>query len=257
MLKNPTILIPLLVLFGCLPPPHAWPEYRVDSGDAGIDTSGGPGDDTAIPILERFSIEFDANGHLSIPSSDLVSGGSFYTNEDFTIEFWAWFADVDLSIARTLVSFGNDSAWRVGTDAGDLVFQAKGLEIRGSAPQAGWHHVAVVKEIGPPGEIRMYVDGSLFSEVLPFSESFSVPEDDVLHVARAHGFGSSWESAMDELRFSNQALYAGATINSLDALDLSPWLGVWHFSQDLANALNPDREAAGSGYTFNPSDPFP
>ena len=259
MLTNPTILILALGLFGCLPPPHAWPEADEATGGGDVDTASDSGDDTATPTLACSSIEFGPSGHLSIESGDLGESRSFYTNEDFTIEFYAWFPDIDLSVDRALVSYGNQPSWSVEINDGDLIFRANALEIRGPAPQPqqDWTHVAVVKD-DDPGEIRMYVNGSLFSEVLPFGGSFSVPEagGDVLHVGRAQGFEKSWESGMDEVRFADQALYFGAAIEPKDPLDRFPWLGVWHFSEDVSNALSDNSEAAGSGYTFNPTCPF-
>jgi len=198
------------------------------------------------------SIVFQADGHVSIQASDLTSE-SFYTNGDFTVEFWAWFSDVDLTLSRTLLSLGPNAAWWIGVDAGDLVFRVEATQIRGEAPSSGWHHVALVKDDSLE-EIRMYLDEGLFVEVLPFDKPFPAPEIDELHMARSQGFPHSWESAMDQLRFSETAHYDGASMSILDPMDTAMWSGVWHFDGNLANALN-GQEGAGSNYEIVDSCP--
>lgn len=216
------------------------------------DDSGNSPDDSAAPTFECSSIVFDTDGHVSFQASDLTSG-SFYTNGNFTVEFWAWFSDVDLSVSRTLLSLGSNSAWWIGVEEGDLVFRVEETEIRGDAPTSDWHHVALVKDESLD-EIRMYVDEKLFSEVLPFDQTFPPPDDDELHLARSHGFSQSWESAMDQIRFAEAVNYSGASMSILDPMDTSDWQGVWHFDESLANALN-GQEGAGSNYEFVDSCP--
>jgi hypothetical protein len=252
MLQIRTKAILPLLISGCLPPPADWPVS--DSGDAthGVTDSGAIGVDSGDPVLACSSIIFDETGQVLIQGSDIESDG-FYDNDKFTLDFWAWFLDSEQGVSRTLVSMGSLSSWWLGMDNTDLVFRTRDMEIRGAGPGSGWHHVALVKD-DSPSEVRLYVDGTLFADALPFVDGFPMPGDDELRLGRSPDVETGWASSMDELRFANQVHYGGATMTVKDALDLDPWAGVWHFDGDLSNALN-GRQAAGSGYEIVDSCP--
>ncbi len=251
MFKFRTIAIVPLLLCACLPPPQAWPVAEGEEGAVGQDTGPAVVDDTANPSLACSSIVFGETGHLVMQASDLDSG-YFFTNGDFTVEFWAWFSDVDLEASRTLVSMGTNSSWWIGVENHELVFRTEDSDIRHSAPTEGWHHVAVVNDEAID-EIRMYMDESL-AGVLPFNGIFPNSENDELHVARSGGASLAWQSAMDEVRFANQVHYAGASVSILDPLDTEPWAGVWHFNDGLSNAIT-GFKASGSDYEIRGSCP--
>ena len=238
----PTILL-FMSLQACLPPPRAWVIEGVE------DTGATPqGDDTAVVEIPCSSIKFladssgegaDLRSQLTI-FNDVLSEGGFAVDSSFTLEFYTWFIDIGPGETRTLVSLGQDMAWRLKVDGPELVFEIRDHEeeIRVDEPAVGFHHIALVynAELSVQ-QVSLYVDGTREGEPLPFEGPWPAPESDSLRVARA-GFGSpSWASQMDQIRFSQSARHTGLSTQIDDETSLEGWQGVWHFSGDTVNAL--------------------
>lgn len=239
-----------MVLQACLPPPRAW------QLEGGIDTGSTPqGDDTADITIPCTSIAFmpdgsgeegDARSHLTI-FHDVLTEGSFVVDGSFTVDFYTWFTQEARSETHTLLSLGNDRAWWLKVEDGELVFQIKTedagadeFEIRVDYPdEEGWHHVALAYNADiSPKAVSLYVDGTREGkETLDGPWPGPDPDTDVLKVARANDGSPSWPSSMDLLRFSQSLRYEGMTVVIEPETATEGWQGIWHFSGDTANAL--------------------
>jgi len=238
----PTVLF-LTMLQACLPPPRAWVVDAVD--DSGVVSQS---DDTAVSSIPCSAIKFlpDSSGadgevrsQLSIFHDALTDGG-FAVDSSFTVEFYTWFIDVEPGESRTLVSLGQDMAWRVKVDGSEVVFEIRDHEdeIRVDVPSPGFHHVALVynAEVSPK-QVSLYMDGTRVGGPLPFDGPWPVPESDSLRVARAADGSPSWSSQVDLLRFAQSARHDGLSSQIEPKTSIDGWQGIWHFSGDTANAL--------------------
>ena len=196
--------VPSLLLFmslqACLPPPRAWVlEGARDTGSAPQT------DDTAVAEIPCSSIRFlpdgsgeegDLRSQLSI-FNDVLTEGGFAVDGSFTLEFYTWFINIDPGETRTLVSLGQDMAWRLKVDGPQLVFEIRDHEdeIRTDVPAVGFHHIALVYNAELSVQrMSLYVDGTREGEALAFGGPWPAPESDSLRIARAGDGSPSWAS---------------------------------------------------------------
>ena len=217
--------------------------------EGGDDTGPAPQtDDTAAAEIPCSSIKFlpDSSGEEGVLRSqlsifnDVLTEGGFAVDGSFTLEFYTWFIEIGPGETRTLVSLGQDMAWRLKVDGPQLVFEIRDHEdeIRVDVPAVGFHHIALVYNAELSVQrMSLYVDGTREGETLAFEGPWPAPESDSLRIARAGDGSPSWASHVDLLRFSQSARHTGLSTQIDEETAIAGWQGVWHFSGDTANAL--------------------
>jgi len=252
---RPLLVIAVLGLCGCLPPPRAWLEAypsgppppgsddTATSGDDGapdeppVNDTGFPPQDTGVAPLLCHSLSFEDNGHVQI-TADALGVDTVFDENSVTIESWAWFSEETEAGTWLLAGLDGTRSWRLGVEIGELVLRAGIYTLSIPLPAHGWRHIAGVIN-GDEGLLSLYVDGE-FSGSRTWNPPMVTSSDDpTIHVGSWDTAGGSWPSVMDEVRFANAALHTGPAPIAFDAeRPVAEWLGVWRFDQNLNNAVN-------------------
>jgi hypothetical protein len=251
---------------GCLPPPAPWPpdgavglvsdldgdaDTDADTDSDSVADTDADLDDTGAPP-ECNSLIFEEDGFVSV-SPDTVEGGALYTDDQFTIELWAWFSGPGAAGELTLVSLGDPEAWWLGVDGGFLEFRSGSDMLQAALPEDGWHHVGVVAD-RPGDQLRMYVDGSRVAVVDEPSAMVLPTEAQSLRFGRTVGSSESWPASIDEVRFAHEVKLSGVSPDISRERTISGWNAVFRFDNDLVNEVT-GSSAAGVSVIYSDSCP--
>jgi hypothetical protein len=182
-----------------------------------------------------------------------VEGGALYTDDQFTIELWAYLIEPETAGELTLVSLGDPEAWWLGVNGEYLEFRSGSDMLQSALPAVGWHHVGVVAD-RPGDQLRMYVDGTRVA-VLDEPGAMVVPsEAQGLRFGRTVGSLKSWPSSIDEVRFAHEVKLAGVSPDISADRTINGWNAVFRFDNDLVNEVT-GSSAAGGSVTYSDSCP--
>ena len=277
------VIIVVLGLVGCLPPPRAWiedssapPLVEADDTEASeaFDDNDGdsvgedsPPEDSGLADQESedstdgveapetlacHSLAFEDQGFVEITAAQLGLDG-LLDSQSLTIELWAWFFDRTRSGSWLLAGVEGNRAWRLAVEIDQIVFRAGMHSVSMPIPEDGWQHLAGVVD-GEVGEMGLYLNGErqVVGAWSPAMES-TLPNPR-LRLGAWHEEGGAWPSSVDEFRFSNVAIHGSAPFVPDVARSVDAWLGVWRFNENLHNEVS-GRVALGEGIRFTNACP--
>jgi hypothetical protein len=220
--------------------------------DADTDSDSDADTDDTGAIPECNSLIFEEDGFVSV-SPDTVEGGALYTDDQFTIDLWAYFTGSGTAVELTLVSLGDPEAWWLGVNGEYLEFRSGSDMLQAALPEDGWHHVGVVAD-RPGDQLRMYVDGSRVAVVDEPSAMVLPTEAQSLRFGRTVGSSESWPASIDDVRFAHEVKLSGVSPDISPERPIDGWIAVFRFDNDLVNEVT-GSSAAGGSVTYSDSCP--